>query len=864
MNSNSLFIRLAHIHEKLDLIRGRGGRNARSEHIIRSVHTSIDETFDLVTTLLNRYIESESEHVQALNGSHQNNVKQFSDDETPEFEDDDWGPPPEFEGYFPTRAKQMSNVTPEGHSPHITRFNTQSKEKEEEIICNAEEASVKPVSKEDVSVTPKQRLISIFGAPYALTSPPNNKWNNMLMMEVIKVNASYGYQAESTSNLVLDEETGCIALIEKDSSDLSCCVIQGAIQGEWEVILGRRSRVRFFNNHIYVLDVDRHSINVYRLNGSRIERARDLEDVISDSYFKEACIEDFVITNGLLIVLFGRWLGVYRLHPGHELEWYHAVAFKHKNPKGQSRIEMSISDESEEDEHVSINGYAFIHSDNKIIAVHPSNPTFAEVIVAENVNHKSFCTSRFYGVFYIGGTRQNRIYQSNCYDARNVQMICSLESSAQCKGFQMISMDKNNPIATNDILRFDDLVYDEHFGVSGRLLIQCIPRHAYIKELVTYQCFNLNELMLLKEYTIGVDGDRCVCMELIVEMLYGEGVLGTRYVEAEGCNVEGERGTTRGRRRGRGLNHQRERRYQYSAPQQQEFGFDNSPTRFRQFRGRGTRGRGRGRGRGNTQRGRGNAQRGRGRGHEFHKNKLSNVGRSKTHDPHTTPYKGKGKNRGRGRGRGRGKYANDTNYYKYNKPQFIGFYMTAIIDMSGSMANSRIKAATQGVQGLMGNLNDNDFVSILGFNSKMIKVLEPAPYGTVKDKIPNKLAECVNSVGGGTAMWDALNEAIERQKEFLKKDQNKSKSKRKQRIIVVTDGEDNSSQTSADHVIQEAAFFNLHGKKNFEFVLTVIAVGEAQQLPSLQKLCKPKHCHLVEVGDYNGIAKAIQNEWKRK
>eukprot|EP01083_Nonionella_stella_P152712 489870_1 len=273
---------------------------------------------------------------------------------------------------------------------------------------------------------------------------------------------------------------------------------------------------------------------------------------------------------------------------------------------------------------------------------------------------------------------------------------------------------------------------------------------------------------------------------------------------------------------------------------------------------------------GNASKGKGKGKgkgRGKGLGKELNQNK-SNMKRSKTPDPpSTTPYKGKGKDKRRRHGKG--KYANDTNYHKYNKNKknhnkFIGFYMTAIIDMSGSMAGSRIKAATQGVHALMSNLNDNDFVSIIGFNSAMIKILEPSRYGTVKEQIPKKLAQCIDNVSGGTAMWDALNEAIQRQKEFMKKWQKKNKTKRKQRIIVVTDGEDNSSEISSEDVCREAAFFNLHGAKDFEFVLTVIAVGEAKKSKSLQKLCKPKHCHLVEVDDYNGIAKAIQNEWKRK
>ncbi len=75
------------------------------------------------------------------------------------------------------------------------------------------------------------------------------------------------------------------------------------------------SRIRFLDNNIFVWSFSRSRVYSFKLSYNSII----LVDVIKDKYFKDSQTMDVAITNNLLILLFDRWCGVYKLYPKFEL-----------------------------------------------------------------------------------------------------------------------------------------------------------------------------------------------------------------------------------------------------------------------------------------------------------------------------------------------------------------------------------------------------------------------------------------------------------------------------------------------------------------------------------------------------------------
>jgi VWFA-related protein len=116
--------------------------------------------------------------------------------------------------------------------------------------------------------------------------------------------------------------------------------------------------------------------------------------------------------------------------------------------------------------------------------------------------------------------------------------------------------------------------------------------------------------------------------------------------------------------------------------------------------------------------------------------------------------------------------------------------MGIVIDNSGSMKNKlqRVQAAAQA---LVANSNPQDEVFLVNFNDDVYR-------DTDFTSDPQKLAQGLAKIDckGGTAMRDALQAAIRYAKAKGKHD--------KKVIVVVTDGDDNMSETTLDDVVREA------------------------------------------------------------
>jgi Ca-activated chloride channel family protein len=127
-----------------------------------------------------------------------------------------------------------------------------------------------------------------------------------------------------------------------------------------------------------------------------------------------------------------------------------------------------------------------------------------------------------------------------------------------------------------------------------------------------------------------------------------------------------------------------------------------------------------------------------------------------------------------------------TNFRRGDVPVSLGL----IIDNSASMRDKRAKVASAALA-LVAASNPEDEVFIMNFNEEAS--LEKDYTNNIKEL--EEALKIINS-RGGTAMRDALRMGVEHLRHGGKKE--------KKILLVVTDGEDNSSVETLDHVIQSA------------------------------------------------------------
>lgn len=168
--------------------------------------------------------------------------------------------------------------------------------------------------------------------------------------------------------------------------------------------------------------------------------------------------------------------------------------------------------------------------------------------------------------------------------------------------------------------------------------------------------------------------------------------------------------------------------------------------------------------------------------------------------------------------------------------------VTFVVDRSGSMC-TRLDAALEGVRTVSEKrLSADDRLAVLSFGSSV----------TVHQKLQRKGSVDLEAVlrgiriDGCTALNDSIATAI--------KDVMHSSGNRQLELVVLTDGQDTSSKLGTEEV---AALVAKPGLRNFHLVL--IGVGLcASELAPLRRICRPKHCSLIESSASKGdILKAF-------
>jgi len=128
------------------------------------------------------------------------------------------------------------------------------------------------------------------------------------------------------------------------------------------------------------------------------------------------------------------------------------------------------------------------------------------------------------------------------------------------------------------------------------------------------------------------------------------------------------------------------------------------------------------------------------------------------------------------------------------KREDVPVSMGLIIDNSGSMRDKRAKVEAASL-GLVKASNPEDEVFVVNFNDEAFLDL---PHGKDFTNDVNEMEEALTRIDsrGGTAMRDAIRMSIDHEKEKAHKD--------KKVLVVVTDGNDNSSVISLENLVKAA------------------------------------------------------------
>merc|ERR1712228_104057 len=325
------------------------------------------------------------------------------------------------------------------------------------------------------------------------------------------------------------------------------------------------SRIRFINDSVFVWSFARSRILCFKLYSNTLI----LVDVIKDKYFKTSHTMDIAVTDNLLIILFDRWLGVYKRYP--KFEWYHAVAFatksvncfsfemqsfdeeynaipidkddeekqfKEKTSRRSKRKRKNNKKQNEEEtvdefsKRSNLN-YMFVNTENQLIGIHPTNPTFDFLHLAKDTKHGKckYCVSKKYGCFFLSNDGKE-IYVSPHLEYQNVSKILSLQHEEYGADKYCAIEEFHDLVLRKGVNRFCNLRYDEGYGVSGRLLLYCETKKG---EYIIHSMFNQNELCAFSkelnriEYILmpGMKQRKFNLIVYVYEMLYGADLVDT-------------------------------------------------------------------------------------------------------------------------------------------------------------------------------------------------------------------------------------------------------------------------------------------------------------------------------------------------
>ena len=168
--------------------------------------------------------------------------------------------------------------------------------------------------------------------------------------------------------------------------------------------------------------------------------------------------------------------------------------------------------------------------------------------------------------------------------------------------------------------------------------------------------------------------------------------------------------------------------------------------------------------------------------------------------------------------------------------------MSCVIDVSSSMEGTRLDAVKLGLCALVSGLASTDKLSIGSFADYNRDIT--GGFGQVeaiRDQLPNMLERV--TAGGPTACYDAALQGIR----SLRGEQTRDGDE-KHVLVLLTDGEDTSSASSAVDVLSSLALPEI---SNFMFILVAVEMSEAEQRV-FEPWLAMRHCKQMSVSVQTG------------
>jgi Ca-activated chloride channel family protein len=117
-----------------------------------------------------------------------------------------------------------------------------------------------------------------------------------------------------------------------------------------------------------------------------------------------------------------------------------------------------------------------------------------------------------------------------------------------------------------------------------------------------------------------------------------------------------------------------------------------------------------------------------------------------------------------------------------------------VVDTSGSMSEEhKLDLAKQGLRVFLAQLSPNDRVGLITFNDKVFRVAPVTPFGSSRASLLSHVNDLFPD--GQTAVYDATAAGVQ-------EIQNLRDASRINAVVVLTDGEDNQSQTGSNQLVQ--------------------------------------------------------------
>ena len=158
------------------------------------------------------------------------------------------------------------------------------------------------------------------------------------------------------------------------------------------------------------------------------------------------------------------------------------------------------------------------------------------------------------------------------------------------------------------------------------------------------------------------------------------------------------------------------------------------------------------------------------------------------------------------------------------------------VDVSGSMAGARIKAAADGLASVTAASKPRDVFAVYTFNDA-VHVAHKFARNRAVDW-PAQTAQICSATGGGTALYDAALQSLDALATYAKA----SHSSQLRVLVLLTDGDDNASQHTLDDVV---ARVHASAIPNFHLLFLGVAVDRAKYAA----LCARANTHYIDVAD---------------